>query len=162
MGSNRLDGRPSPTSPLWHAEDATLVLKCACGRQENVRVRDLFGGQNRDEVLWRLVSRLRCSCGARPRALDVSTTLTPTRYAWAERMTVDQAARNGLLLRPCCLQCGHLGEEIAARSLVERHRGRTLMQICKRLRCGGCGKVGHVGVHSYPAGMPYRPPPPTG
>jgi hypothetical protein len=157
MGTNRLDGRPSPTSPLWHAEDATLVLACACGRQENLRVRDLFRGQHRDEVLWRLVSRLRCGCGARPRALDVSTTLTPTRYAWAERMTVEQAARNGLRLRPCCLQCGHLGAEIAAQSLVGRHGSRTLMQISKRLRCQSCDRVGHVGVHSYPAGMPFRP-----
>lgn len=72
MGSHRLDGGPSPVSPLWHCWDATLTLRCGCGRVEQRRPGELFSGQDRDTRLWVLVGRLRCRiCGARPQPLGV-------------------------------------------------------------------------------------------
>ncbi|MGX9966043.1 hypothetical protein ACVFYP_22145 [Roseomonas sp. F4] len=70
--TNRLDGSPSPVSPLWHCADAVLTLVCACGRTERHRPRELFAGQDPHAKLYELVARLRCrACGTRPRATDV-------------------------------------------------------------------------------------------
>jgi hypothetical protein len=72
VGSNVLDGRPTPVSPLWTLQGLRLDIRCTCGRRVEMpvdlllKMRDCTYDTKVHHIAQRLVCQPPAGCGARP------------------------------------------------------------------------------------------------